>query len=98
MVSAAIADFSSKYPAPRRTTQTPALSVGELITRVAEATGILIGEVESFATLLSRRPDTDLCFWRAWYFGRIPWSREAVSPASLLASANLQFVFDGTLA
>jgi hypothetical protein len=62
---------------------------------IAEATGILIGEVESFATLLSRRPDTDLRFWTAWYFGRIPWSRETISPASLLASANLEVVFDG---
>jgi Permuted papain-like amidase enzyme, YaeF/YiiX, C92 family len=63
---------------------------------IAEATGILIGEVESFGTLLSRRPDTGLGFWTAWYFGRIPWSRETISPASLLASANLEAVFDGT--
>lgn len=62
---------------------------------IAEATGTLIGEVESFATLLSRRPDTDLRFWAAWYFGRIPWSRETISPASLLASANLESVFNG---
>jgi hypothetical protein len=62
---------------------------------IGEATGILIGEVESFATLLSRRPDTDLRFWTAWYFGRIPWSRETISPASLLTSANLESVFDG---
>jgi hypothetical protein len=63
---------------------------------IGEATGILLGEVESFATLLSRRPDTDLRFWTAWYFGRIPWSRETVSPASLLTSPNLETVFDGT--
>jgi hypothetical protein len=62
---------------------------------LAEATGISVGEVESFATLLSRRPNTDLGFWRMWYFGRIPWSRETVSPASLLESPHLAPVFDG---
>jgi hypothetical protein len=62
---------------------------------LAEATGISVGEVESFATLLSRRPNTDLNFWTMWYFGRIPWSRETVSPASLLASPNLAPLFDG---
>ena len=62
---------------------------------LAEATGISVGEVESFATLLSRRPNTDVGFWRMWYFGRIPWSRETVSPVSLLESPHLAPVFDG---
>lgn len=63
---------------------------------IAEATGIRVGEVETFATLLTRRPQTELGFWRVWYFGQIPWQRETVTPASLLRSPELVPVFDGT--
>lgn len=62
---------------------------------IEEATGIRVGEVETFATLLTRRPQTDLGFWRVWYFGQIPWQRETVTPASLLRSPELVPVFDG---
>ena len=60
-----------------------------------EATGVEVGEVENFGTLLSRNPQTDLNFWRLWYFNRIPWTRETVSPASQLRSEQLTTVFDG---
>jgi hypothetical protein len=60
-----------------------------------EATGIEAGDVENFATLLSKNPDADLHFWRLWYFNRIPWQRETVSPASLLASGDFTIIFDG---
>jgi len=63
---------------------------------VGEATGIRVGTVESFERLLARRPDADLRFWTLWYFGRIPWSRETVTPASLLESPELAPVFDGS--
>ena len=62
---------------------------------IEEATGTQVGEVETFATLLTRRPQTDLGFWRVWYFGQIPWQRETVTPASLLRSPELMPVFDG---
>lgn len=62
---------------------------------LGEATGVSVGEVETFATLLTRQPHADLSFWKVWYFGRIPWQRETVTPASLLQSAALQPVFDG---
>jgi Permuted papain-like amidase enzyme, YaeF/YiiX, C92 family len=65
---------------------------------LAESTGTQIGEVETFSHLLLRRPETDLVFWKWWYFGRIPWERQTVSPASLLASPSLQIVFDGQAA
>jgi Permuted papain-like amidase enzyme, YaeF/YiiX, C92 family len=65
---------------------------------VGEATGTSIGEVETFATLLSRQPHSSLGFWRLWYFGRIPWDRETVSPANLLRSSELTSVFDGVAA
>lgn len=64
---------------------------------VAQATGQQLGEVESFSALLSHNPNINLRFWQAWYFGRIPWQRETVSPASLLQSPQLHPVFDGVL-
>lgn len=62
---------------------------------LSEATGVNVGEVETFATLLTRQPHADLSFWKVWYFGSIPWQRETVTPASLLQSSALQPVFDG---
>ena len=59
-----------------------------------EATGARVGEVQSFQELLTQQPDVDLRFWRAWYFGSIPWKRQTVTPASMLASPELEFVFD----
>ena len=61
-----------------------------------QATGVSVGQTETFAELLARRPGASLGFWRVWYFGRIPWSRVTVTPASLLASDALRPVFDGT--
>lgn len=62
---------------------------------IEEAIGIQVGEVETFAALLTRRPQTGLGFWRVWYFGQIPWQRQTVTPASLLRSPALVPVFDG---
>ena len=64
---------------------------------LAESSAIQVGEVETFEALLARRPGTDLRFWRVWYFGRIPWQRETVTPASLLRSDALRLVFDGVV-
>lgn len=61
-----------------------------------EATQQQVGTVESFSTLLAHNPDTQLGFWKAWFFGSIPWQRETVSPASQLNSSLLQTIFDGT--
>lgn len=61
---------------------------------VFDATRIQLGEVETFATLLRRHPDPKLGFWRLWYFGRIPWHRPTVTPASLLRSPHLRMVSD----
>lgn len=60
-----------------------------------EATGVSVGEVETFGALLARQPGTDLRFWRLWYFGRIPWRRQTVTPASLLGSPALVAVGHG---
>jgi Permuted papain-like amidase enzyme, YaeF/YiiX, C92 family len=63
---------------------------------IAEAAGVQVGEVQTFAALLTQRPQTNLSFWRVWYLGQIPWQRETVTPASLLRSAELVTVFDGS--
>ena len=64
---------------------------------LAEATGVTLGQVESFASLLERNPGASLTFWRLWYFGRIPWARRTVTPAALLTSPELNTVFDGSV-
>lgn len=59
---------------------------------LAEATGVQVGEVEKFSTLLRQNPEEPLTFWRVWYFGRIPWQRETVTPASQLRCERLHTV------
>lgn len=63
-----------------------------------QATGMKVGEVETFRTLLSHNATIDLTFWRLWFFGYIPWDRETVTPASLLRSDRLRRFFDGQVA
>ncbi len=65
---------------------------------VAEATDIEVGEVETFAHLLQRNPHANVGFWKVWYFGRIPWERETVTPASLLTSSAVQLVYNHSAA
>ena len=65
---------------------------------LAEATGVHVGEVQTFADLLQQQPGASLDFWKVWYFGRIPWQRATVTPASLLQSHALQIVYDSDAA
>lgn len=60
-----------------------------------ESTGTKTGTVETFATLLRHNPKAQLGFWRIWYLGQIPWERETVTPASMLASPEMHTVFEG---
>jgi hypothetical protein len=62
---------------------------------VEEATDENLGEVTTFAELLAKNPEVDLRLWKAWYFGKIPWARATVTPASLYRSPALRVVFDG---
>jgi hypothetical protein len=63
-----------------------------------EGAGVDVGSVEDFQTLLTHAPQADVGFWRAWYFGNIPWQRETVTPASVLRTPGLTTVFDGVAA
>jgi hypothetical protein len=65
---------------------------------LSEATGVNVGEVQTFADLLKQQPGVNLDFWKVWYFGHIPWERETVTPASLLQSPALRIVFDSATA
>jgi hypothetical protein len=63
-----------------------------------EALGVEIGTVQTFGELLECKPDQALGFWKLWFFGRIPWTRRTVTPASQLASPLLQAVFGADIA
>lgn len=60
-----------------------------------ESTGLSVGEPETFGALFARHPDANLRFWKLWYLGRIPWSRETITPAGVWSSPLLRTVFDG---
>jgi len=62
-----------------------------------EAADAELGEVTTFADLLAENPGMDLRLWKAWYFGKIPWKRTTVTPASLYRSPALTVVFDGRI-
>jgi len=59
---------------------------------VYESTHQSIGEIETFDHLLHQNPDAPLAFWRAWFFGSIPWERTTITPASELDSPLLRTV------
>lgn len=61
---------------------------------IFEATGVLIGDVETFEMLFSRNSHPRTGFWKLWYFGRIPWQRRTVTPASLLESPDVDVLLD----
>lgn len=59
-----------------------------------EAANIRVGKVQTFETLFKHNPNADLLFWRLWYFGRIPWQRQTITPASIMNNPDLQLIFD----
>jgi hypothetical protein len=56
-----------------------------------------IGEVETFDHLLHQNPKAPLWFWRAWFFGFVPWHRTTITPASELESPLLTLVVQNNL-
>lgn len=58
------------------------------------ALGINVGKLQTFAQLLQQRPGTALAFWKIWFFGRIPWSRITVTPASQLEDPGLRTIWE----
>ncbi len=55
--------------------------------------GIKLGKVETLEVLLEQNPQASVGFWRAWYFGFIPWQRRTLTPASQLSDEALETVF-----
>ncbi len=64
-----------------------------------QASGILVGKVETFERLLAGDPQANIAVWKLWYLGQIPWSRKAITPASLLDAPELRpvLVLDGVV-
>lgn len=47
-----------------------------------QATGIKVGEVESFSALLTKSPDGLTLFWRLWFCGFVPLNANTITPYS----------------
>jgi hypothetical protein len=59
-----------------------------------QATGYQVGKLQTFRQLLAANPQAPVTFWRAWFFGRIPWQRQCITTTSELKSADFIPVFD----
>ncbi len=59
-----------------------------------DAVGEEVGKVQTFREILSANPDAPVGFWKAWFFGSIPWDRRCVTPTSELRDADFITVFD----
>jgi hypothetical protein len=57
-----------------------------------EATGIELGQLQTFRQLMAANPAAPIRFWRIWFFGVIPWERRCITTTSLLTSPQLQLV------
>ncbi|MDB5815614.1 MAG: hypothetical protein JWN23_2731 [Rhodocyclales bacterium] len=60
----------------------------------AEALAEELGSIETFDELLRKNPAVPTGFWRLWFFGRIPWSRETITPTSLYRSPRMRTIAD----
>lgn len=59
-----------------------------------DALNLEIGKIETFDDLLKTNPNANLMFWKIWFFGKIPWQRKTVTPASLWFCPKLKTIFD----
>jgi hypothetical protein len=57
--------------------------------------GVEAGRVETFRQLLAHNPAVSTSFWKAWFFGTIPWERRTVTPASQLNDPAFVTVMKG---
>lgn len=59
-----------------------------------EALNMEFGKIETFEQLIKTNPKASLFFWKVWFFGRIPWQRRTVTPASLWFCPKLETIYD----
>ena len=59
-----------------------------------EATGIEVGQLETFKDLLSKNPEVSQTFWKFWFFGFIPWKRQTVTPAEQLIDKKFDTILE----
>jgi len=63
---------------------------------VYQSIGIRAGKLQTFRELLAENPVSSLTFWKWWFFGRIPWDRRTVTPASQLRDPQFTSVLKGS--
>ena len=61
-----------------------------------EAAGVQVGSLTTFRQLLVANPRAPVGFWRAWFFGRIPWERRCITTTSEMTSPEFRIVYDST--
>ncbi len=54
---------------------------------------INVGVLETFQSLLDKNPSMDLTFWKAWFFGSIPYERLTITPASQILDSQFTTVY-----
>jgi hypothetical protein len=63
-----------------------------------QATGYQVGKLQTFRQLLAANPQAPVAFWRAWFFGFIPWQRQCITTTSEMKSVDFVPVFDSRMA
>ncbi len=59
-----------------------------------QAIGINVGKTQTFKELLEKSPHPEVTnFWKWWFYGFIPWSRETLTPASQVQDNQFDEVF-----
>ena len=59
-----------------------------------QALGLRVGRIQNFRNLLDTTEDKNVIkFWRWWFFGNIPWSRDTLTPGSQYQDSNFQEVY-----
>lgn len=61
-----------------------------------DALQIELGKIETFNDLINANPNAKLTFWKLWFFGKIPWHRKTVTPASLWFCPKLTTIYDSS--
>ncbi len=62
----------------------PKLFCSKFVYLTYKAIDIEVGKIQTFRQLLSENPGYSPAFWQLFFFGKIPWERRTVTPASQL--------------
>lgn len=62
---------------------------------IYQSISVDVGRLQTFRELFEENPKASLLFWKLWYFGRIPFDRRTVTPASQLQDLKFTTVMRG---